>query len=291
MELTPNYNEIYGRNIGFVNEDEQQILRQTPVFVAGVGGMGGACLMSLVRAGFEFLGVADIDTFEYSNLNRQVFATMNTVGQDKAATAVSESRHLNPQAQIKNWGAAWLSHLDEILKTYKIVVNGTDDIKATLTLYRKAREHGCTVIDAYTSPLPSVYVTGPRDPRPEERLQFPTVGRSVDSLTAADLDACKLAEVVHVMANSTSIKHIDFDKALEMVSAKRPRMSLAPMVITTGNLMAYQVIYLSLGKIKTTDSIGYFLNPLNGAVERPHLWPIRKVKELLVRRYLQKVLA
>lgn len=291
MELNLSYQEMYGRNIGFVSEKEQELLRSTPVFICGVGGMGGACLYSLIRSGFENLGLADIDQFEISNLNRQVFATLQTIGGDKAQTAVEQSRFLNPSAQLKNWGSDWLEKIDQIMSEYKIIVNGTDDLKASLLLYRKAQEHGCTVIDAYTAPLPSVYITRPTDPRPEQRLGFPTVGRSLASLTEEDLNACKLAEVIFVMTNSSSIQHIDFNVAMDMVSGKRPRMSLAPMVITTGNLMAYQVLYLVLNKKTTVGCEGLFLNPLLGTCEKPGFYLFRKFKEIFVRLYLKKVLA
>jgi hypothetical protein len=281
---------MFGRNIGFVNVAEQERLRTTPVFICGVGGMGGACLYSLVRSGFENLGVADIDIFEISNLNRQMFANLSTIGADKAESSVQQITQLNPAAKVKNWGHDWLDKLDQILSEYKIIVNGTDDLKASLQLYRKAREHGCTVIDAYTSPLPSIYVTRPTDKMPEERLGFPSVGRDIQRLTAADIDRCKLAEVVFVMTNSSSIKHIDFSIAMEMVQGKRSRMSLAPMVIMTGNLMAYQVFYLALGKPTAIGPDGVFFNPQLGLCEKPGFILIRKIKELAVRLYLRKVM-
>ena len=46
-----NYAEMVSRNSGLVSEREQERFRKTPVFVCGVGGMGGACLQALVRAG------------------------------------------------------------------------------------------------------------------------------------------------------------------------------------------------------------------------------------------------
>lgn len=290
MELKPSYNEMFSRNIGFVSEQEQETLRKTPVFICGVGGMGGACLYSLVRSGFENLGIADIDTFDISNLNRQIFATLDTIGDDKAETSMAQIKKINPHAKVKNWNSDWLDHLDQILAGYKIIVNGCDDLKASILLYRKAREHGCTVIDAYTSPLPSVYVTAAQDPRPEERLGFPTTGRDLNGLTLEDMNECKLREVIFVMTNSTSIKHIDLPIALEMVTGKRPRMSLAPMVITTGNLMAYQVFYLALNKNTLVSHEGIFFNPLSGVCEKPGFFLIRKMKELLVRLYLKKVM-
>jgi tRNA A37 threonylcarbamoyladenosine dehydratase len=76
------YDELVGRNLGFVTAAEQERIRTTPVFVCGVGGMGGACVQSLVRAGVGRLAIADVDRFEVSNLNRQVFATLSTVGEE-----------------------------------------------------------------------------------------------------------------------------------------------------------------------------------------------------------------
>ena len=63
------YDDFTGRNIGFVTEAEQGRLRKARVFIPGVGGMGGACLASLVRSGIETFAIADIDVFEVSNLN------------------------------------------------------------------------------------------------------------------------------------------------------------------------------------------------------------------------------
>ena len=76
------YKTFSTRNIGFVTETEQTHLREGAVFVAGVGGMGGACLASLVRAGVGRIAIADIDRFEVSNLNRQVFANLDTLGEE-----------------------------------------------------------------------------------------------------------------------------------------------------------------------------------------------------------------
>lgn len=294
--LTPfSYAEMVKRNFGFVSPADQEKLRTTPVFICGVGGMGGACLQSLVRAGYEQLGVADLDVFEVSNLNRQVFANLSTVSHDKAESTIAQIRNINPGVQVENYGADWFKRIDEILKRYKIVVNGCDDILTTILLYRKAREHGVTVVDAYTSPLPSTYVTKPTSQTPEERLNFPTraiPSQELPTRFTNDIEnACKQQEVVHVMVNSSSIRHIDFDAAMEMVAGKRARMSLSMMVITTGNLMAYQVYGLTLGNKTITDEKGFFLDSISGKCERPLSFPMSWIKTLIVRRYLVKIFA
>src|SRR5262249_42027654 len=154
---------------------------------------------------------------------------------------------INPELRLETWHAEWVERLDAILPTYKVVVNGMDDLRAGLVLYRKAREHGATVIDAYTSPLPSVTCVRPGDSRPEERLRFPTLGLDPRALTAEQLDTCKQREMEYVMIHSSSVRYVDLALAGEVVAGKRSRPSFAPMVITTGNLMAFEALSLVLG--------------------------------------------
>ena len=291
MEINAvSYEKMFTRNIGFVTESEQQIIRNTPVFICGVGGMGGSCLMNLVRAGFENLGVADIDTFEISNLNRQLFANMNTIGIDKADSAVKQISQLNPSAKVQNYGHDWLTKLDEIFTKYKIVVNGTDDLKAGLFLYRKAKEHGATVIDAFTSPLPSVYVVSPEAPRPEEYFGYPTCGIEIKNVTPDMENECKMREATYVMACSSSRKHIDMDVAMQVVEGKRSRMSFAPMVIMTGCLMAYQVVAVALKRSYVTDHKGYFVQAWSGKLERASWEPLHQLKIFFVRMILNRMM-
>jgi molybdopterin-synthase adenylyltransferase len=286
--MTFSYAEMTGRNIGFVSESEQNALAGASAFICGVGGMGGAAAQSLARAGVGRLIIADIDRFELSNLNRQVFATLGTLGQAKVDAVRDAIALINPSAHVDIYDADWREHLDEILARTSIVINGMDDIAAGITLYRKARRHGATVIDAYTSPLPSVTVVGPRAPRPEERLRFPSVGRDPSSLTRDELDACREAEILYVMASSSSADHIDLAIATDLLAGRRARPSFAPMVITTGNLMAFEAINLMLGRVSAVDHRGVFLNPWSFQVERPRgavaRWVRRRVARAAMRR-------
>ncbi len=284
------YAEMVQRNIGFVSEADQQRLRGARVFVCGAGGMGGACLQSLVRAGVGAVGIADFDVFEVSNLNRQVFASLRTVGQGKLEATVAQLREINPELVIEPLGPEWVDQLDDLLPRYPVFINGMDDIAAGIALYRKAREHGCTVIDAYASPLPSVAVVRPADPRPEQRLGFPTAGRASPALLDdAERLACMGREIEYVMVHSSSADHIELDIALELMAGRRKRMSFAPMVITTGNLMAFEAIKLILGRTPVADCRGYFFNPWTMRIERPHSPPVAWLRTLLVRRFLRRM--
>jgi molybdopterin-synthase adenylyltransferase len=284
------YQSFTTRNIGFVSEAEQAKLRAAKVFICGTGGMGGAALMALVRAGIGHFIIADLDEFEVSNLNRQVFAFTDTVGQHKAEASAEILKRINPEVVVEVLKSDWPTAIDRIAQNVQVIVNGTDDLAASLLLYRTARAARVAVIDAYASPLPSVYVTRPNEQMPEERLGYPTRAKAWDAITKDDRAAAFQAEAIHVLVHSTSRKYIDLDAAGEVAAGKRSRMSFAPMVISTGMLMAYEVIALILDKPTGTDCRGYFFNPYRPAVERPQPWIIEVALKPVVRRFLDRMM-
>lgn len=267
--MTFTYSEFTTRNIGFVTEAEQQMLKQACVFVCGTGGMGGAAIQSIIRAGVGNLILADLDSFETSNLNRQVFANLDHLDRDKAEATRAQCLNINPDANIDVYDQTWTQSATELVSKADVIINGTDDLAATLLLYRTSRELGRAVIDAYASPLPSIYVTRPGRPMPEERLGYPTIGTDWNALTKDQCDASFFAEAVYVMLNSSSRHHIDLDLAADVAAGRRSRMSFAPMVISTGTLMAYETLGLLLGRTSNTDENGWFLNPYTARIERP----------------------
>ena len=284
------YEEMTGRNIGFVSAGEQRALRDGRVFICGVGGMGGAAAMALARAGVGSLVIADFDVFETSNLNRQVFAFEETLGREKTHVTRERITAINPELRVTVLGRDWPSRLDEIRGRCRVVINGMDDVVAGIRLYRAARDRGATVIDAYTSPLPSVTVVRPEDPRPEERLGFPTVGVALESITNDMRDECLRREIEYVLVHSSSADHIDLGVAAEVIAGRRSRMSFAPMVVTTGCLMAFEAIALLLGRSTKTDFRGWFFNPRGASVERPRPLPAAWMRRRLVRRFMSRSL-
>lgn len=287
MEFT--YPEFTTRNIGFVTAREQELLAAGRVLVIGVGGMGGAAVQALARVGINQFAIADIDTFEVSNLNRQVFCDLDTLGQSKVHATAARLRRINPGIVLELVGAEWPRQLDDLLLRYPIVINGMDDVGAGIDLYRRARQHGCTVIDAYASPLPSVIVVRPEDPRPEDRLGYPSRGKDVAALTDDEKAACFLREIEHVLVHSSTVQHVDMQVATELIAGKRKRMSFAPMVIATGNLMAFEVVKLLLGRKRSASHLGYFFNPWLMRVERPLPVLLAAPKRIVVRRFLKRM--
>jgi hypothetical protein len=266
--MSASYASLTGRNAGFLSPAEQETLRASSVLVCGVGGMGGTAAQTLARVGVGRLAITDPDRFEPSNLNRQALAFLDTVGQPKTAVARSSLRRINPELRVDVIGDDWTERLDELLAIHAVVVNAMDDVGAGIMLYRKAREHGATVVDAYSSPCPSVFVTRPEDPRPEERLGFPTVGVPVAELRDDQLRAAFLSEVDHVRRVSSGIDRLDAAVVAEILAGARPRSSFCPVVAIAGNLMAFEAVGCLLDRPSGAGPEGYFLDPWTGCVER-----------------------
>ncbi len=94
------YRERVDRNIGWITEDEQATLRRTVVGIAGCGGMGGRLAETFLRLGVGEIRIADSETFDASNINRQFAAMRGTVGCSKAVETARLLRTITDDATI-----------------------------------------------------------------------------------------------------------------------------------------------------------------------------------------------
>src|SRR3954470_17013495 len=95
------YEQAFSRNIGWVTPAEQATLRGKRIAIAGGGGVGGVQLLTLARLGVAPFHIADFDSFDTANFNRQVGAMMSTIGQPKAEVLARMVKDINPEAEVK----------------------------------------------------------------------------------------------------------------------------------------------------------------------------------------------
>ena len=121
------YEQAFSRNIGWVTPAEQQQLRGKRIAIAGGGGVGGVHLLTLARLGVTQFHIADFDTFDIPNFNRQVGAMMSTVGQPKADVLARMARDINPDIEIKIFPeGVHADNLDEFLAGVDLYVDALD---------------------------------------------------------------------------------------------------------------------------------------------------------------------
>jgi len=121
------YEQAFARNIGWLTPEEQQTLRGKRVAIAGIGGVGGVHLLTLVRLGVSKFNIADFDAFDIPNFNRQVGAMMSTLGQPKADVLARMARDINPEVDIRVFAnGVDKDNLDDFLGDADLYVDGLD---------------------------------------------------------------------------------------------------------------------------------------------------------------------
>ena len=143
------YWERVNRNLGWLgnNEEEQrerqQKLKNVVIGIAGTGGIGGAVAERLVRMGVKNLKVADPDTCELSNINRQLGATIDNIGKNKAEVVAdivyNLTRDVNievyPEGITKETADEFVSGCDYVMDKIEIY-----NLAARYTLHRAFRK-------------------------------------------------------------------------------------------------------------------------------------------------------
>lgn len=121
------YEQAFSRNIGWVTEWEQSALRGKCVAIAGMGGVGGIHLLTLVRLGIGRFRIADFDTFDIVNFNRQAGATMDTIGRPKIDVMAEMALAINPELVIERFPAGVTPEtVDDFLAGADLFVDGFD---------------------------------------------------------------------------------------------------------------------------------------------------------------------
>ena len=108
FSLTEEQIERYSRHIILpdVGGRGQHALLNASVFVVGAGGLGSPALLYLAAAGVGRLGMADGDTVELSNLQRQVVHGARDMGRRKALSAGEAIAAINPDCPAANQAQA-----------------------------------------------------------------------------------------------------------------------------------------------------------------------------------------
>ena len=140
------YRSIFSRNIGFLNESEQDKLLHSKVAISGVGGVGGLLAERLIRLGIGKIKISDPGSFEESNLNRQFGSSMLNLGQYKAEVVFTQLKDINPQAEIfyGKDGIKTENDANIFVRNCDVIVDEMDFglFRESIILQRAARKRG-----------------------------------------------------------------------------------------------------------------------------------------------------
>ena len=123
--------DIFQRSELLLGSEAMERIGQKRVIVFGVGGVGSWCAESLVRSGIKHLTIVDSDSVCASNINRQLMATTQTIGQVKVDVLRERLLSINPAAEITALHQFFTAETADSfnLESYDYIIDAIDTLK------------------------------------------------------------------------------------------------------------------------------------------------------------------
>lgn len=140
--------DMFVRTRNLLGDAAMESLANARVAVFGIGGVGGHVVEALVRSGVGAIDLIDSDVVAVSNINRQIVATLKTVGQYKVDVMKERIAAINPSCKVEAIRCFYLpdtkSQFD--FSKYTYVVDAVDTVTAKLSLVSEAKEKRVPII-------------------------------------------------------------------------------------------------------------------------------------------------
>lgn len=140
--------EQFIRTERLLGKDAMKKIYESHVAVFGIGGVGGSVVEALTRCGVGKFDLIDADEISISNLNRQIIATMKTIGMAKTEAMKQRISDINPDASVTVHKCFFLpENADQIdFSRFDYVVDAVDTVTAKLEIIVRSREQNIPVI-------------------------------------------------------------------------------------------------------------------------------------------------
>lgn len=155
------YDVAFSRNIGWVTEAEQALLKKCRVAVGGLGGVGGSHVITLARLGIGQFTITDLDTFDWPNLNRQAGAFASTIGQPKLDAMAKNLADINPEVKLHLMPSGITTYnIDEFLDGADLYMDSLDIFSLAIRrkVFARCRELGIPAVTAAPMGMGTAYL-------------------------------------------------------------------------------------------------------------------------------------
>ncbi len=134
------YGEIFGRTALVAGDEMVERLRNVRVLIVGVGGVGSWAAEALVRTGIGHLTIVDNDVVAISNINRQLPATLETVGRPKVEVLAERFAKINPELDINPIVGVYSPETADSfdLDSFDYVIDAIDTLPCKVLLIKRA---------------------------------------------------------------------------------------------------------------------------------------------------------
>ena len=140
----------FSRTELLIKKEGMDILKSKNIIIFGIGGVGGYVCEALARCGISNFTLVDNDKVSITNINRQIIATMDTIGMEKVDAMEKRILSINPDCKITKRNCFYLpenaSSFD--FSCYDYVVDCVDTVTAKLSIIVEAKNKNIPVISA-----------------------------------------------------------------------------------------------------------------------------------------------
>lgn len=142
--------EEFARTAMLIGADALDKLSSCRVAIFGIGGVGGYVAEALARSGIGHLDLIDNDTVNITNINRQIIATHDTIGQLKTEAMKKRILSINPNAVINTFNVFYLPENSGQFdfSEYDYIVDAVDTVTAKIEIIVNAKKKGTPVISS-----------------------------------------------------------------------------------------------------------------------------------------------
>lgn len=185
MVLTENELSRYRRQIIIpsIGLEGQKKLKESKVFIAGVGGLGSISAYYLVACGVGKIVIADKELVELSNLNRQIIHWTEDIGKKKVHSAKEKLLRLNPNVEIEALDVEIKEeNIHVIINDSNVIVDALDNIEGRIILNKAAFEKGIPYIFGGVDGLDGMVTTFVPRETPCFECVFPKRRKRVDEI-------------------------------------------------------------------------------------------------------------
>ncbi len=126
------------------------ILKSKRIAIFGIGGVGGYVAEALARSGIGSFDLIDKDSVSITNINRQIIASLDTIGMDKCEVMRKRILSINPDAQVTIHKCFFLPENKDNFdfSSYDYVIDAVDTVTAKIAIIMCAKEARVPVISA-----------------------------------------------------------------------------------------------------------------------------------------------
>ena len=279
--------EAFSRNIGLLTQAEQDKLANAKIAIPGMGGVGGVHLITMTRTGVGNFHIADFDTYEPVNINRQFGARVPDFGRPKMQVMKEQALSVNPYLEITEFPEGISSsNIDDFLDGVQVVIDGLDffSFDTRRLLFNRAQEKGIYVITAAPLGFSSAVLIF----SPHEGMSFDEYFDINNPMPEKE----KLLRFAMGLApKATHIKYMDLSK-VDLDSKAGPSLNIACQVCSAMAATEAVRIILNKGRIKPVPHFFQF-DPYVQKYKKGKLYmgnrnPIQRIKLNVVKKLLAR---